>query len=393
MKNPGQAAAAFLFAALGFIAHSHAATYTWSGGSGGGGDAWRNANNWNPSSGQGGPGTGDAAIFGNAGSATNIGINFNDGRGLVAPIGSIVLSAGADRTIFNSSGNASGTLRVEALNGQLLVNSATNAALTLSNGSSQTMLVQFASSGTVHVAATNSAIVIESAISGIHGFTKTGAGLLQLRGANSLGGSVTVAGGEAALAATTGAALGSVTNVRVQSGAALRLVTSEQLGSITHLDLAGGTLRGASGQAAVLETAGRLTLSANSLIDVGASAISFANSSSLVWASAAVLTITNWRAASGPRAGRLFFGVGGLTSAQLAQIYFADLGIQGAQLVGPDGELSPIPEAPVVAAAAALTVFVLWRERRRLRRVFVRRLAPRCGASAPPADTCRNADG
>ena len=70
----------------------------------------------------------------------------------------------------------------------------------------------------------------------------------------------------------------------------------------------------------------------------------------------------------------MIFGVGGLDSAQLAQIYFADAGILGAQLIGPDGELSPIPEAPVIAGAAALVVFILWRERGRLIRAARRRL-------------------
>jgi len=365
----------------------------WSGGSGGGSDAWRNANSWSPASGQAGPGSGDAAVFSNAGTATNIGINFNDGRGLIAPIGAIILSAGGHRTIWNSSANAAGTLRIESLNGQLLVNQATNATLALSNGSTQAMNVQFASGGSIHVAASNAAIVIGSAISGSNGFIKTGAGTLRLERANPLGGSVAVAGGELALAANVGASLGAVTNVSVQSGASLRLVTPGQLGSATDLDLHGGTLRGAPGQVAVAETAGRLTLSADSTIDVRASAITFATSSSVVWGNGAVLSITNWRNVGDPLGGRIYFGVGGLTSTQLAQIYFADLGIRGAQLVGPHGELTPIPEAPVVVSALALALFILWRERGRVMRAVRRRIGRRCGGSAPRADRSRSADG
>lgn len=375
MKFTGIPAILLLACSLGALADGQAATHTWSGGSGGGGDAWRNGNNWTPSAGQGGPGTGDIAVFGTNGSATNIGINFNDGRGLVAPIGSIALSAGGDRTIFNSSGNAAGTLRFESLNGQLLLNQATNATLTLSSGASQMMAVEFAAAGTIQVTATNSSIVIQGCIAGTNGFTKTGGGLLRLEGANALGGSVIVAGGELALAANTGASLGAVTNVRVQSGTSLRLVTTEQIGTATHLDLAGGTLRGASGQAAVEEAAGKLTLSTTSTIDVGASALTFAGSSSVVWGNVAVLRITNWRSVADPQGGRIFFGIGGLTSAQLAQVYFADLGIRGAQLAGPYGELTPIPEAPVAAAAAALVGLILWRERRRLMRAMRRRIA------------------
>jgi autotransporter-associated beta strand protein len=332
------------------------------------------------------------AVFSTQGSAT-IGINFNDGRGLVAPIRTIVLSAGGNRTIFNSSGNTAGTLRLESLNSQLLLNQATNATLTLSNGASQAMAVHLAAAGTIQVTATNSSIVIKSAISGPSGFTKTGGGLLRLEGVNSLGGSVIVAGGELSVAANTGASLGGVTNVRVQSGATLRLVTAEQLGSVTDLDLAGGTLRGSSGQTAVEETAGKLTLSASSTIDLRASVITFADSSSVVWGGGTALTITNWRSVADPQGGRIYFGIGGLTSTQLAQVYFSDLGIHGAQLAGPDGELMPIPEAPVTAAAAALVGFIVWRERRRLLRAVQQRLAPRVGASAPPADRYRSADG
>jgi len=378
--------------ALGAATHLRAVTYTWSGGSGGGGDAWRNANNWNPSAGQGGPGTGDIAIFSTQGSAT-IGINFNDGRGLVAPIGTIILSAGGNRTLFNSSANAAGTLRLESLNGQLLLNQATNATLTLSNGASQAMAVHLAAAGTMQVTATNSSIVINSAISGRHGFTKTGGGLLRLEAANSLGGPVTVSGGELALAAIKGASLGAATSVRVRSGAELRLVTAEQLGSATDLDLAGGTLRGSSGQTAVVETAGKLTLSASSTIDLRASVITFADSSSVVWCSGTALNINNWRSAADPQGGRIYFGIGGLTSTQLAQVYFSDLGIQGAQLAGPSGELMPIPEAPVAAAAAALVGFIVWCERRRLLRAVQQRLAPRVRASAPTADRYRSAGG
>ena len=255
------------------------------------------------------------------------------------------------------------------------------------------MAVHLATAGTIHATATNSSIVIKSAISGPSGFTKTGGGLLRLEGVNSLGGSVDVAGGELAVAANTGASLGGVTNVRVQSGATLRLVTAEQLGSATDLDLAGGTLRGSSGQTAGEETAGKLTLSASSTIDLRTSVITFADSSSVVWGGGTALTITNWRGVADPQGGRIYFGIGGLTSTQLAQVYFSELGIQGAQLAGPYGELMPIPEAPVTAAAAALVGFIVWRERRRLLRAVQQRLAPRVGASAPPEDRYRSAGG
>ena len=362
---------------LSTTATGHAATLTWSGGSGGAGDAWRNGNNWTPAAGQGGPGTGDEAIFSTAGTAAAIGINFNDGRGQVVLVGSIALAAGGSRSFYNSSANSVGTLRLEGSGGRLLANSAPGTSLSLLDEPGRAMGVHLAAAGDIEVGPANASIIIGSGISGSSGFGKTGAGLLRLEGSNVLGGPVVVSGGVLELAGHTGASLGFASTVRVENGATLKLVRAEQLGASTALDLAGGTLRGATGQAAVAETAGALTLSANSTIDLGASSIRLANSSAVVWAAASVLTITNWRGpAGGNGGGRLFFGVGGLDSAQLAQIYFADAGILGAQLIGPDGELSPIPEAPVIAGAAALVVFILWRERGRLiraaRRRFVR---------------------
>ena len=70
---------------------------------------------------------------------------------------------------------------------------------------------------------------------------------------------------------------------------------------------------------------------------------------------------------------KLVFGsINGLTNSQLAQIQFAGFETQGGVLLGAEGELAPIPEAPVVWGAAAVTAFIFWRERRRLLGIFVR---------------------
>ena len=200
-----------------------------------------------------------------------------------------------------------------------------------------------------------------------------------------------VSGGVLELSSSTGGSLGSAAGLRLESGAAAVLTAPRQLGAGTSIDLAGGTLRGAGGVTVREEIAGTLTLSASSTIDLGASAIRFADSSAITWAGSTTLTITNWRGAAG---GGLFFGTGGLTSTQLAQIYFADLGVQGAQLVGREGELTPIPEAPVTAAAVVLAVFIVWRERRRLGRVLHwLPTAPSVGASSSPRDESHSAEG
>ena len=140
---------------------------------------------------------------------------------------------------------------------------------------------------------------------------------------------------------------------------------------------------------------GTLTLTADSTIDLGGFGASgnrrlvFADSSGVVWSTNAVLTITNWQGVANQQSDvtKLLFGTGGLDSAQLAQIRFADQNIDGGQLFGAQGELAPIPEAPVVWGAAALIVFILWRERRRLLQGTFLRPASRESADrlGPPA--------
>jgi len=362
----------------------------WSGGSGGTGDAWRQANNWNPSSSQGGPGSGDVAVFGTNGSATSIGINFNDGRGLTNPVAAIVLTNGPDRTVSNRSPNSTGTLQLAGWQGVLLANHSATSVLTLQNGAGSVMRIDLTAGGAIHVGAAGAGVVLGGPVVGHHGFVKTGNGWLRLTHSNSLAGTVVVSGGVLELASGTGGSLGSVTGLRLESGASAVLVAPRQLGVGVAMELAGGTLRGAGGTTAVEERAGALTLSASSTINLRASAIHFADSSAITWDTSAMLTITNWRGAAG---GGLFFGTGGLTSTQLAQIYFADLGVYGAQLVGPDGELTPIPEAPVTAAAVVLAAFIVWRERRRLGRWLWHRPAPGAYESDWPSNRNRSADG
>jgi fibronectin-binding autotransporter adhesin len=123
---------------------------------------------------------------------------------------------------------------------------------------------------------------------------------------------------------------------------------------------------------------GTLTLTEDSTIDLGGFGTSgdrnlvFADSSTVTWTTNAVLTITNWQGVANQTSAvtKLLFGTGGLDSTQLAQIRFADQNIDGGQLLGGDGELAPIPEAPVVWGAAALAAFIVWRERRRLTRYW-----------------------
>jgi autotransporter-associated beta strand protein len=157
--------------------------------------------------------------------------------------------------------------------------------------------------------------------------------------------------------------------IQVDSGAALQLGADDQIGNTTSLILNGGTFIVGTSDAGYSETLGTLTLSASSTIDLGSYStglrqLIFANSSGITWTG--TLTITNWQGVANTSSdvAEILFGSGGLTSTQLAQVYWANENINGGTLIGGNGELAPIPEARVVWGAAAIAAVVFWRERR-----------------------------
>lgn len=166
----------------------------------------------------------------------------------------------------------------------------------------------------------------------------------------------------------------------ITNGGTLELAVNDAIPEGSDLILGGGTLRAgnSSNGYGTSYSLGTLTLTADSTIDLGSNtdvrSIRFANSSAITWNTNAVLTITNWQgiAATTGEAGRLIFGTDttGLSSGQLAQVYWAgpDVVSSGGMLLS-NGELVPIPEPRVYAAALALLAAVGWRERKRLRRL------------------------
>jgi fibronectin-binding autotransporter adhesin len=160
-------------------------------------------------------------------------------------------------------------------------------------------------------------------------------------------------------------------SIQVDSGGTLQLAADNQIGNSTGLILNGGTFRTGTSSTGFSDTLGTLTLSASSTIDLGAYTtgsrqLTFANSSAVTWTG--TLTITNWQgvAMQSSDVAEILFGTGGLTSTQLGQVYFANQSINGGALIGVNGELVPVPEPRVYAAAVALLAAVGWRERRRL---------------------------
>jgi fibronectin-binding autotransporter adhesin len=153
----------------------------------------------------------------------------------------------------------------------------------------------------------------------------------------------------------------------ITNGGTLVLGTNNATPATSGLVLGGGTLLIGDATTRYSTTFASLTLTEDSTIDMGANGglgtLTFGDSSAISWNG--TLTITNWQgvAATQSDVTKLLFGVGGLDSDQRAQIQFAGYE-QGSLLI--DGELAPIPEAPVVWGAAAVAAFIIWRERRRL---------------------------
>lgn len=163
----------------------------------------------------------------------------------------------------------------------------------------------------------------------------------------------------------------------ITNGGTLVLGVDDAMPSGSNLILGGGTFRvgvlNYNSDASL--SMGTLTLTENSTIDfgdygsTGDRILKFSDSSAITWVSGKTLTITNWQgvARTSSEVTQLLFGTGGLSSASLGQIYFANQNIDGGMIIGLNNELVPVPEPRVYAATVALLFAIGWRERKRLR--------------------------
>jgi autotransporter-associated beta strand protein len=153
-------------------------------------------------------------------------------------------------------------------------------------------------------------------ITGGGNIEKTNTGILLLTGANTYTGSTTLTAGT------------------LQLGIANAIPVAATGGGVTFNGgiLSSGSTTGFSDGVAGTTNMGTITLSNSSTIALGTGSHSlfFAASNGTSWTSSTILTITGWSGTAGASgtAGKIFVGAntGGLTAAQLVQIYFSGYG-------------------------------------------------------------------
>ncbi len=222
-----------------------------------------------------------------------------------------------------------------------------------------------ATANTIHAATGNT--TIESVLDGDAGLVKSGAGNLTLAGNNTLAGTVAIEEGR--LAANATGALGQADEVVVESGGSLMIGASDSVSG--NLTLDGGKLE-ITGNGTT-NTFGTLTLSANSVIDLGeltgARALIFAASEWIAWTG--TLSIWNWNGTNlygtsyGPGDRQIFFGSNStsLTASQLDQIsFYSDSGSSfiGNAFLKSDGEISVVPEPGAIVTLILILAGLAW---------------------------------
>jgi autotransporter-associated beta strand protein len=281
-----------------------------------------------------------------------------------------VTISGSSHTLSITGTGATTGITINSGAGLTTINS--NLAL---SGSSQTMAVN-----------NTAGLLINGSVSGTIGLTKTGSGTLTLAGTNTYTGTTTINAGTLNAGAT--GALGGTSSIVVNAGGTLLLSqsgspTTNRINNSSTMTLNGGTFNtgglsehNLSG-ATVTPGIAALTLSSNSVIDLGAGAsiLAFAGSSAQTWI--ATLSIYNWSGtlATGHGTDQLYFGTDstGLTAMQLSQIaFYSDSGTTflgtARYASGMDGEIVPVSEPSTWFAAALAFGGLGFMQRRRMKK-------------------------
>lgn len=297
-------------------------------------------------------GSGSTFNLENAGSFTGLSLDVNSGGTLrLADSGTAQVNDQILARLYNGSTFDGGTATSK---GTLLLTGDLQArSPTVTNSPNLTMGVGNADSS-ISETATGSGT---GGLTGLGTFTKTGTGTTTITstvGTNNFG----------------------AETVDIQQGTLL-LGASNRIADTSNFQMSGGTF--ATG--GFSETAGTLTLTANSTINMGAasSILNFADSSSTSWTTGSTLSITNWSGNpdTGGGTDQIFFGTtsSGLTSAQLSQIFFINpaslpAGTYAARILA-TGEVVPVPEPKTIFATALILIGLIFWEMRRLLRAKI----------------------
>jgi autotransporter-associated beta strand protein len=296
--------------------------------------------------------------------------------------GGTVLNSGT-LNINNASAIGSGTL---AINGGTM-NNTSGSAITLSTNNAQSWNSDFAFTGTNNLNLGTGAVAMNASrtvtvnagnltvggsISGSgFGLTKNGSGTLVLSGSNSYTGNTTINSGTVTAAAA--GAVGNSSQIIVKNGGSFLVTADDAIGTNTGINLgSGNTTPGLAFSGNYSGHVGALTLSADSIIDLGTSSVR------LIFASIAGLANhnlsiwnwsgnTQWSGSPGDGTDQLSFTDASGLSGNLGRIsFYSDLGqsliSNNAFTVGSNPtEIVAVPEPGLIITAAALLAFLLFR--------------------------------
>jgi autotransporter-associated beta strand protein len=299
----------------------------------------------------------------------------NDGTseifsGVISGTGAVVKTGGGGQTFTGANTHTGGT----TLTGGTLV-AGNNAAL-------GTGTITFNGGGLGSDAASRmlaNAILVNNAVAN----QITGGNSLTLTGAASGTGTLAVNFTDSTKAATinpTAANAFAPAMLRLASGT-LTLGGSNKIGDSTRVTMSGGRLN----TGGFSDSMGALAVTADSVLDFGTSNTVRLQFSSASW-TGGTLNILNWTGSpsSTGNADQFLIGSGPVSSDFLNEITFDGYAsgaialprggglyeISPISFGSPASPLTPVPEPGTIFGAAALIMFVGWRERRRLRRFF-----------------------